>query len=383
MKVAHFVPIIASKPGFESNVSGHVQVPMHSLRLLRDAGHDVHLITNPLTEDRPVWPNVLPDGIGMHFVDDGRRRSPVVDGVTEPTHGIHPGRLLRQMGQIKRIAREQQFDVLHFFGFARTAHLAVILRRGGLKTPMVMTLFNGDRSRGILSRIGRRAWTRVMPMVTATRYVASMCADQGVETTVIRHGPVRDLRGELNGHVAEPTDRVLFWRDASFENGADVCIRAYDALAAKHRDVQMEFAVRPHWSEVEGLEALAARHPNVHIHRFPYPPGVTLPGLVLGSLCVVMPFRAQSVQPQLVIVESMAGGVPVVASDLCSTNELIEHGRTGMLVPVGDAEATTAALDEMLRDRAATRAMGERGRRLRARRLKRERGSDPCGCLTS
>lgn len=51
-----------------------------------------------------------------------------------------------------------------------------------------------------------------------------------------------------------------------------------------------------------------------------------------------------------VVLEAMASGVPVVGSAATGTTDLIEHGRTGLLVPIGDAAALAGALCSMLRD---------------------------------
>ncbi|MCH2149622.1 MAG: glycosyltransferase, partial [Phycisphaerales bacterium] len=87
--------------------------------------------------------------------------------------------------------------------------------------------------------------------------------------------------------------------------------------------------------------------------------GVTLPGLLLESICVLQPMRRLTINPQLVIAESLAAGIATIASDLDSTSEVVQDGVTGRLVPVGDAPALTAALDELLSDRAALTAMGD------------------------
>lgn len=49
----------------------------------------------------------------------------------------------------------------------------------------------------------------------------------------------------------------------------------------------------------------------------------------------------------VVLMEAMAGGVPVVASDLSGIPELVEHGETGLLVPPGDAAALADALERV------------------------------------
>lgn len=47
------------------------------------------------------------------------------------------------------------------------------------------------------------------------------------------------------------------------------------------------------------------------------------------------------------LMESMAAGVPIVASDIRGHHDLIEHERNGFLVPVGDVEKTVEALKKL------------------------------------
>jgi phosphatidylinositol alpha-mannosyltransferase len=52
----------------------------------------------------------------------------------------------------------------------------------------------------------------------------------------------------------------------------------------------------------------------------------------------------------IVLVEAMATGTPVVASDLEAFRRVLEDGRAGVLVPVGDAGALAEALGDLLGD---------------------------------
>jgi glycosyltransferase involved in cell wall biosynthesis len=63
-----------------------------------------------------------------------------------------------------------------------------------------------------------------------------------------------------------------------------------------------------------------------------------------------------------VILEAMASGLPVVASDVSGIPLAVEPGRTGLLVPEGAAAALAVALETLLADLAQAREMGERGR---------------------
>jgi glycosyltransferase involved in cell wall biosynthesis len=61
-------------------------------------------------------------------------------------------------------------------------------------------------------------------------------------------------------------------------------------------------------------------------------------------------------------VEAMACGLPVVSTCSGGIPEIVEHGRTGMLVPRGNAEQLALAISQVIEDPARARAMGEAGR---------------------
>lgn len=64
----------------------------------------------------------------------------------------------------------------------------------------------------------------------------------------------------------------------------------------------------------------------------------------------------------LTILEAMAAGVPVVATRVGGTPEVIEHGKTGLLVPARSADALAQALASLADDAAERQVLGERGR---------------------
>lgn|GEM_PF-125016 len=64
----------------------------------------------------------------------------------------------------------------------------------------------------------------------------------------------------------------------------------------------------------------------------------------------------------LAVLEAMAAGIPIVSSAIGGTDELIEDGRSGLLVPPGDAEALAAALRRALGKPALRMEMAARAR---------------------
>jgi glycosyltransferase involved in cell wall biosynthesis len=62
-----------------------------------------------------------------------------------------------------------------------------------------------------------------------------------------------------------------------------------------------------------------------------------------------------------VLLEAMAAGLPIVASDVAGVPSLIADGVNGLLVPPGDPAAIADALDRLLRDGALRRQVVENG----------------------
>jgi len=64
----------------------------------------------------------------------------------------------------------------------------------------------------------------------------------------------------------------------------------------------------------------------------------------------------------LTLIEAMAAGAALVAARAGAAEFVVEDGVTGRLVPPGDVDALVAALEPLMRDPVAARAMGERAR---------------------
>jgi glycosyltransferase involved in cell wall biosynthesis len=94
-------------------------------------------------------------------------------------------------------------------------------------------------------------------------------------------------------------------------------------------------------------------------------------GLLAGASCALLASDYEGCP--LAVVEAMAAGVPVVATDAGGVAELVEHERTGLITPAGDVEALAAALASVLIGVETARAMGAAGREVALARLSLER----------
>jgi glycosyltransferase involved in cell wall biosynthesis len=79
-----------------------------------------------------------------------------------------------------------------------------------------------------------------------------------------------------------------------------------------------------------------------------------------GLNCFVLPSLGEGISNT--ILEAMATGLPVVATRVGGNAELVQAGRTGMLVPAADVQAMAQALVEMAGNSQAAVRMGQAGR---------------------
>jgi sugar transferase (PEP-CTERM/EpsH1 system associated) len=81
-----------------------------------------------------------------------------------------------------------------------------------------------------------------------------------------------------------------------------------------------------------------------------------------GLNCFVLPSLAEGISNT--ILEAMASALPVVATDVGGSAELVAHGRTGLVVPSNDLAAMSGALTQLALQPAAAWSMGQAGRQL-------------------
>jgi glycosyltransferase involved in cell wall biosynthesis len=86
-----------------------------------------------------------------------------------------------------------------------------------------------------------------------------------------------------------------------------------------------------------------------------------VPAIIEGSDVLVLPSLCEGFG--YVLVEAMASGKPVVATDVSSIPEIVDDGETGVLVPPGDHRRLAEALRKVLGNRELAARMGFLGRK--------------------
>lgn len=154
--------------------------------------------------------------------------------------------------------------------------------------------------------------------------------------------------------------RVLFVGRADPRKGLPLLVQAHALLVA--RGVALELVlvgVEP--SEAEPLLRALPSAARTRVRVLGYVTPADLPSHYAGASLVCSPATTGESQG-VVWLEAMASGKPCVGFDIAGYREVIDHGRTGLLVREHTAHALAQALEQLLADRALCERMGATGR---------------------
>jgi glycosyltransferase involved in cell wall biosynthesis len=204
--------------------------------------------------------------------------------------------------------------------------------------------------------------------------------------TVSEHN-AEHLRGVLNGvpvhHIpngvppappgpAARAGSLLFVGRLVAKKGVDVLIDACALLRSELPELDVEIVGGgPLAEELAGRARRSGVSDRIHFLG-PQPADVVDAAFRRSSL-VVLPSRIDEHGDRdgmpTVLVEALARGVPVVATDLVGIPEVVRHGETGLLVPPDDPPALAAAIARLVRDPELARELAARGPALVAERF--------------
>lgn len=204
----------------------------------------------------------------------------------------------------------------------------------------------------------RRLFPEVDMFLPISEAVAALSLE-GVEPERVRIVP-----SSVPDDVSPPADAppaflpegefVLFVGQLGRHKGIDVLLAAHRAM---RRAVPLVVIGPPRDDTPELVGS-----PTRPVHRFEDLDHATIMRCFAAATVSVVP--SQWAEPMgLVAVESMAAGTPVVVSDVGGLSELVEGGRTGVIVPPGSVAELASALDALMDDPARRQELAQRGRR--------------------
>jgi glycosyltransferase involved in cell wall biosynthesis len=328
-------------------------------RLLARQGHALRVFTFD-TDGAPPY-EVL-DGVHVH-------RAPAIQltRLTRMQASLSPGLLPLAW----RIARSDPPDVIHAHNLFFSSTLAAVFLRRVLKRPLVTTLHLGSVRRlggvsGLLASSYERTLGRTI-VRSSDRLIA-------VSNAVARHALRLGARPEAVRVISNGVDIARFlpsdgqrsgaFRIACvgrliFNKGPQYLIEAAPEVLLARPEAEFVFVgdgpLRPHLEK--RARQLGVSHRTTFLGTRPDVASIlrTCQVLVRPSLLEGMP---------LTVLEAMACGLPVVATPVSGTAELVRQGKSGLLVPPADPASLSRAILLLMGDEPLRESQGRTGRRL-------------------
>lgn len=276
-----------------------------------------------------------------------------------PVHGFGRPAAVGQLVRFAGWCRSVEARVVHacdlyanIFALTGGALARVPVRIGSRRE-----VLTGDKTPTQL-RAQRLAYRAAQTVVANSKAAVEQLQREGVERTRIALIP----NGIDLAAFAPPPARVIVRKIAMVANlrpekGHDLLIDAAPAILA--REPEAEFFIAGDGPLRQALETRATGRGVASRFHF-LGQCNDVPALLATSDLFVLPSRSEAF-PNAVI-EAMAAGLPVVASEVGGIPELVKSGVTGMLVPPGDAAALARSVLDLMDRPGFAAALGEAAR---------------------
>lgn len=205
----------------------------------------------------------------------------------------------------------------------------------------------------------RFVWRQASGVIANSRGLQRLAqkATPDVPIQVIPNGVDIELFSPTLAKPAADKIRVLFTGRVVYQKGLDVVLRALTQAAAP-----VELEVVGDGDDRPALEKMAAELGLRDRVRFAgWAPRTDLPAHYRAADIFVLASRAEGMPN--VVLEAMACGLPVIATQVAGNEELVQEGVSGLMIPPEDVPALAHALEKLAADEALRRQMGEAGRR--------------------
>ena len=267
------------------------------------------------------------------------------------------GMLSRGALAVRGAAAEFAPDVIH----AHWWFPAGLLALGSLSSrPLVTTMHGSDvrlaRRSAWAPLLFRRVMAKSAAVTAVSRYLADEAKSMAPRTRIAVEPMPVDVGLFTADGAARAADRFLFVGRLNAQKGIALLI---EALAATKGAASLD--VVGDGDDRAALEARASSlgvSPRVQWHGAL--PQAKLVSLYRAATAVVIPSEEEGLG--LVAVEAQLCGAPVIAFRSGGLTDVIEHGKTGMLSPPGDAGALAAAMDALMARDDKGASMGRAGR---------------------
>ncbi len=347
MKIALVSPYDCAVPG---GVTEHI---LHLAREFQRRGHGVKIIAPSSKSDHAPWIDVEVYKIGR----------PVPISVSGSVARISP--FWHRGRRIQKILRQECFDVIHLHEPLMPALCPMVLWHS---RAVNVGTFHAYRERFSGYRYGKPLLRRFFDRIDGLMAVSQAARDYvhqyfPGQYTVIPNGIdlARFAAADLEPlpQYQDGYHNILFVGRIEKRKGLEYLLQAFprvqEACPNSRLIVVGEGRLRA------GLQRIAAESGLSDVVFTGFVPAEELPRYHRTAQVFCVPATGFE-SFGIALLEAMAAGLPVVASDIVGFRQVVSHGGDGLLVSPRDPEALARALILLLRNQDLCRSMSLRGR---------------------
>lgn len=277
-----------------------------------------------------------------------------------------PTFLLAQLFALLVLMRRLRPDAMHAHWFVPQGVVMAAAGCLGGKVPLTLCTAHGSD----VSALRGRFWQRLRRWV-ALRCDRVVAVSEAIRDRLVSEGSCDPGRVEVIPMGADLQDQfvpdgsprsaaeILFVGRLVEGKGVDILLRALPAVLASQPDAMLTLVgggperVRlASLAQQLGIELrVIFEGPVAH---------ASLAAFFRRAALLALPSREEGFG--LVLVEALGCGCPIVASDLPAIRNLLQDGQAGRLFRIGDVDALSQALTELLANGDARMALAEQGR---------------------
>ncbi len=262
-------------------------------------------------------------------------------------------------------------DLVHVLansGWAWHLFAAPAIGVAWLRHKPVITHYHGGNADAFLSRgplMVRRLLALSTLRVVPSAFLQRVFERHGLMCEVIPNGVDLARFGAGQGRAAEQAQpaqhaapQLLVSRNLERIYGIDTAIRALALVREQLPRVRLVIAGSG--AEQDRLQALARRlHPAEAVCFTGRVVNTAMPELLAASACLINPSLVDNMP--LSILEAFAAGVPVVSTRAGGVPDLLQHGRSGLLVDVDDDAALAREVLRVLQEPGLAQRLAQAG----------------------
>jgi glycosyltransferase involved in cell wall biosynthesis len=215
----------------------------------------------------------------------------------------------------------------------------------------------------VMARTARAVLQRADVVRVISRFTEEKVRQLCPNTPLVKFPTFTDLGVFLDAPASAKTvadfPYILYVGMLVPSKGIEVLIRAFDRIRREHPDARLVL-IGSGYAEDQFRSLVRASALDQAVLFIPPMSQAELATWMQGSLCLVLPSFSEGLGR--VVLEAMACGRPVVATQVGGIPELVLDQVTGILVPPGEVNQLADALLSVLEDPKAAEAMGGRGR---------------------